>query len=53
VPNKRIETDGGKSAVALRGKVLGRRRSCVALGNIKEIWYGYHMSKLLRNGDNY
>jgi len=24
--------DGGKRAVALRGKVLGRRRSCAALG---------------------
>jgi glycosyltransferase involved in cell wall biosynthesis len=26
--NKRIEADGGKRAVALRGKVFGRRRSC-------------------------
>jgi len=29
--NKRIEADGGKIAEALRGKVLGRRRSCVVL----------------------
>jgi hypothetical protein len=30
-PNKRIETDGGKRAVALRGMVIGRRRSCLTL----------------------
>jgi hypothetical protein len=34
MPNKRTEADGGKQAVVLRGKFIGRR-SCAALDRLR------------------